>query len=128
MAWVAIAGPLSNLGMAVGWSVLMRISLLPGLDSWVGKPLYKMSEAGIYINLVIMVLNLLPLPPLDGGRVAVGILPGRQAFLFSKIEPYGIWILIALIMVGALGWILVPAINLLIGLMGPIAGVSLQGF
>ena len=69
MGWVAAAGPLSNLLMAIGWAILIRIALMAGTESWFALPLLFMGVAGIYINTILMVLNLLPLPPLDGGRV-----------------------------------------------------------
>src|SRR5204863_134545 len=77
MAFVAIAGPLANLLMAIIWALVLRFAaLLPDTAAWFAEPLAYMGYAGIFINAVLMMLNLLPIPPLDGGRVAVGLLPG----------------------------------------------------
>jgi Zn-dependent protease len=122
MAIVAIAGPASNLIMAVGWGILLRIAPQTGAEEglWVGVA--NMGFAGVSINLVLMVLNLLPLPPLDGGRVAVGLLPMKQAIALSKIEPYGMVILILLMFTGMLSLILGPLVgmarSLLLGVLG----------
>lgn len=102
MLWVAIAGPASNLVMAFGWALLYKMAwLFPG--SYFAEPLLGMAGIGININIILMVLNLLPLPPLDGGRVAVSLLPHRQAYQLSRVEPYGIFILIFLVISGGAG-------------------------
>jgi Zn-dependent protease len=124
MAWVAVAGPLSNLLMGIGWALAVRIALLLPADSWAGMPLLLMGVAGILINTILMVLNLLPLPPLDGGRVVTGLLPGPYAYQFARIEPYGFLILIILLMTGILGGLLTPPINLVLGMMADIAGIK----
>ncbi|HYR05653.1 MAG TPA: site-2 protease family protein [Gallionella sp.] len=111
MLWVALAGPAANLFMALGWAFLYKMAwLFP--DSYFAEPLLGMAEWGIKINVVLMVLNLLPLPPLDGGRVAVSLLPHRQAFQLAKIEPYGMFILIFLAVTPVLSLILSPLVNL----------------
>jgi Zn-dependent protease len=105
MAIVALAGPLANLLMAFFWALFARFGLW--LDyAYISKPLVYMGYAGIAINLVLMLLNLLPLPPLDGGRIVTGILPAPLAWKFSRIEPYGFIILVALLATGVLGQIL----------------------
>ena len=106
MAIVAVAGPLSNLLMAVIWAVIYKYAAGTGATegTWLG--ILEMGRAGVSINIGLMALNLLPLLPLDGGRVLVGLLPPRQAYNFSKIEPYGMMILLLLVVTGVLGVIL----------------------
>ena len=107
MLWVAAAGPFTNLLMALGWAILFRIALIgePGAYT---LPLLKMADAGMQINAVLMVLNLLPLPPLDGGRIAVSLLPHRLAWKFAQLERWGFPILLVLLFTGILGSILRP--------------------
>ena len=109
MLWVAAAGPFVNLVMAVGWAILFTIAARsePGAYS---VPMLKMADAGIQINAVLMVLNLLPIPPLDGGRLAVSLLPARLAWQFARLEPFGFPILLVLLFTGILGEILWPLI------------------
>jgi Zn-dependent protease len=110
MLWVALAGPASNLVMAIFWTIiLVRIDLFP---SQAELFLRVMSLAGIQINIVLMVLNLLPLPPLDGGRVAVSLLPHPWSNKLAGIERYGFFILIFLLFSGLLSGILTPLINI----------------
>ncbi len=108
MLWVAAAGPGSNLVMALLWALAIKFSIL--LPPYAGVPLALMGAAGIMINTVLMVLNLFPLPPLDGGRIAVSLLPQPWAWRFSRIEPYGFIILIVLMFTHILGAILWPFI------------------
>ena len=110
MALVAAAGPGANLVMAILWALIARVSLaLPESMHWATVPIAYMGVAGIYINLALMVLNLIPVPPLDGGRVATGLLPGPWAYKLSRLEPYGLFILIALLVTGVLGQIMTSA-------------------
>ena len=107
MLWVALAGPASNLLMALGWALIAKIALaFP--DNYYAVPLLAMAKIGININVVLMVLNLLPLPPLDGGRIAISMLPHRLAYKLAQIEPYGMFILIFLAVTPVLWWILSP--------------------
>jgi Zn-dependent protease len=106
MAWVAAAGPAANLVMALGWASLLKVASLVGADSAAWQFLALMSMAGIIINLVLMILNLLPLPPLDGGRVLAGVVPPATARILDRIEPWGLAILIGLLALGILGQII----------------------
>jgi Zn-dependent protease len=118
MAIVAAAGPAANLLMALFWAVLAKIGfLLPAAAAWIGEPLRYMGLGGILANVLLMTFNLLPLPPLDGGRVAVGLLPGPLAWRLSQIEPYGFFILIALMITGVLGYLILPVAELVVRLL-----------
>lgn len=119
MLWVAAAGPASNFLMALIWVLVIKLSLV--LPSDFSTPLAFMGAAGIMINVVLMVLNLLPLPPLDGGRIAVSLLPPRMAYQFAQIERYGFIILLLLIFSGILGKIMGPLIYATISLLSWIA-------
>lgn len=111
MFWVALAGPGANLFMAFCWAFMLKLAwLMPNNDFTV--PLSEMSKIGIVVNCVLMVLNLLPLPPLDGGRIAVSLLPHRWAWKFAKIEPWGFPILLLLLFTGILGAIMNPLVVL----------------
>jgi Zn-dependent protease len=125
MAIVAIAGPLSNLGMGICWALLIRVGATLGET---GAALIYMGVAGIFINTILMVLNLLPLPPLDGGRVMTGLLPGPLAYKFSRIEPYGFFILIGLLVTGILGLILWPLIGIVLAVLLPVSGLQVDQF
>lgn len=124
MAIVAAAGPAANLIMAVLWALIMKVALLlPAGAAWVASPLVYMGVWGIGINILLMVLNLLPVPPLDGGRVAVGLLPGPLAWQLSRLEPYGFFILIALLATGVLTIILLPPVEFVYGLVTRLVGL-----
>ena len=121
MLWVAIAGPAANLAMALFWAAMMKLALM-NPENYFAEPLIGMADIGVTINSVLLVLNLLPLPPLDGGRVAVSLLPHRQAYRLARIEPYGmvILILMAVVPVGGrpiLSWILSPLVGAVIRLV-----------
>jgi Zn-dependent protease len=120
MLWVAAAGPASNFLMAIFWVFVIKLSM--NAPAAISFPLVEMGKAGVSINIVLMVLNLLPLPPLDGGRIAVSLLPMPYAIKFAQIERFGFFILIALLFSGILNKILDPFINavyaLIIGLFG----------
>ncbi|AWI74976.1 site-2 protease family protein [Parazoarcus communis] len=107
MLWVAAAGPGANLAMAIGWALLFKLAISSPQGAFT-IPMMKMADAGMQINGVLMLLNLLPIPPLDGGRIAVSLLPGRLAWHFSRIEPFGFPILLLLLFSGLLGAILGP--------------------
>jgi len=111
MVWVALAGPITNLILALLSTVLLIVATsLPDTMLWMAKPLALMCQASIIINLVLCVFNLLPLPPLDGGRVAVGLLPGPMAYQLSRIEPYGFMIIVALLVFGLLQTVIGPVV------------------
>lgn len=124
MAWVAVAGPASNLLMALAWALAARVALGLSADNWIALPLLFMGVAGIFINTILMVLNLLPLPPLDGGRVVTGLLPAPYAYQFARIEPYGFFILVALLMTGVLSIVMWPVVQLFLQLMASVAGMK----
>lgn len=112
MLWVALAGPMSNLLMAIAWVVFLRIAIELGLVDNSASFWYLMAYAGVQVNLILMALNLLPLPPLDGGRIVFSVLPAKLAWKYGKIEPYGILILIVLMMTGLLWPIMQPLLQL----------------
>ena len=123
MLWVAAAGPGANLFMAFLWALVMKLGLsLPESD--LTRPMLLMGEAGIEINVILMVLNLLPLPPLDGGRMAVSLLPHRMAHHFARIEPYGFMILLLLLFTGMLGAIIGPFIMFTVQMVASLTGLK----
>lgn len=124
MLWVAIAGPAANLAMAIFWGLIIKLgTLMP--ETYYTLPMVRMGQAGVMINVVLMVLNLLPLPPLDGGRVLTGLIPPRMAAQIDRIEPFGFVIIIALLVTGVLNIIVAPPINALrIGLLMHIGGLG----
>ena len=110
MLWVAAAGPFANLVMALLWAFAFKFALITPQNTFT-LPLSLMAKAGITVNLVLMLLNLLPILPLDGGRIAVSLLPNRLAYSFSRLEPYGFPILLLLLFTNMLGAILNPMVN-----------------
>lgn len=105
MVWVAAAGPGANLAMAIVWAIALKIMLVMG----VGERFFlEMAQAGIFVNIGLMALNLLPVPPLDGGRIVTGLLPHRLSWQFAKLEPYGLFIVLALMMTHTLSLFLAP--------------------
>jgi len=115
MLWVAAAGPASNLLMALFWAFVINAS--PHAPASYSEPMALMGQAGVMINVVLMVLNLLPLPPLDGGRIAVSLLPNHLAYKFAQIERYGFIILIVLLATGILSSIMEPLIRAVINMI-----------
>jgi Zn-dependent protease len=111
MMWVAAAGPLSNLGMALGWAVLLKLALLLPANIF-STPMAEMAKAGVLVNLVFMFLNLVPILPLDGGRIAASLLPSRMAWQYSKLEPWGLPILLLLLVTNLLDAVLNPLIDM----------------
>ena len=122
MLWVALAGPATNLVMALAWGLLAKLAWsFP--DNYFAHPLLEMAKIGININVVLIALNMLPLPPLDGGRVAVSLLPHRQAYGLSRLEPYGMFILIFMAFTPLLGLVLMPLITGLVRFISFIIGL-----
>jgi len=100
MVWVALAGPASNFIQAIGWAIVF--TLLSGFD--LNERFFlDMAKAGVLVNLVMWAFNLFPLPPLDGGRILVGLLPHKAAYTVSRIEPWGFFIVLGLVLVGVVG-------------------------
>jgi len=99
MIWVALAGPAVNLFQAVGWGIGFILLFAMGIEErfWL-----SMCKAGILVNVVMFVFNLFPLPPMDGGRILVGLLPWRQSLMVARIEPYGFFIVLALLVAGVI--------------------------
>lgn len=111
MAVVAAAGPAVNLAMGLIWALVLLLAhrLIPSMPV-VAEPLLLMAVAGVFVNLVLMAINLLPVPPLDGGRVVTGLLPMAAARVYARIEPFGMIILILLLISGVIGMILGPVV------------------
>jgi Zn-dependent protease len=129
MAWVAAAGPLSNLAMALLWAMFARLGMAIGEASG-DLAMYMMytGVAGIFINTILMLLNLLPLPPLDGSRVVSALLPGPLSYRYGLLEPYGLPILILLLITGLLGKVLWPLVMLVVMGYASVAGLSEDAF
>lgn len=106
MVWVALAGPASNFIQAIFWKLVLVALIVIGIN----EPFFlKMAQGGVLVNLVMWAFNLFPLPPLDGGRVLVGLLPWKQAQMVSRIEPFGFFIVLALVLAGVVTtWWLLP--------------------
>ena len=120
LMWVALAGPLTNLGLAAVSALILGmfrgLHVGPGLF-WIVSPLVLMLRWSVIYNVVLAIFNIIPIPPLDGGRVLSGLLPPRQAATYSRIEPYGMVLLMLLILSGAVDLVMAPPINLLITLL-----------
>ena len=109
MLWVALAGPAANLFMAILWGISLRFLFESG-DR--GSFWFQMAQVGIQINLTLMALNLLPILPLDGGRMLFSLLPHQLAWQYSRVEPFGLWIVIALLATGLLSTLIAPMMSL----------------
>ena len=120
MFWVAVAGPMANLVMAIGWGFLRRFAAPDGTTGDAG--IAQMADFGVQVNLMLMALNLLPILPLDGGRVAVSLLPHRIASAYARLERYGFVLVIILLVTGILGDLMAPLLRL-----GTYAVISITG-
>ncbi len=111
MLWVAFAGPASNLVQVAIWATLAR-TLSAFATGQAGSYWIQVAVAGIDVNMMFALLNLLPVLPLDGGRILMSLLPNPLAYRYSRLEPYGLVILLVLMFTGALGWILGPLLEI----------------
>lgn len=119
MAWVALAGPLTNLMLAAASALVYRLVVLlfglglgSGISGLVLHPLFHMARFSVVFNLVLMAVNLFPVPPLDGGRVLTGLLPRSLAFQVARLERYGMFIVMIFVITGWWGYMLRPVVNL----------------
>ena len=115
MIWVAAAGPAANLLMAIAWAIVLKISSVPAIDA--------IAQAGVGWNVALMVLNLLPILPLDGGRIMAGLLPRSMSYSYSRMEPYGMFIVLGLAVAGILGTILSPLYSITYRALGALVGL-----
>jgi Zn-dependent protease len=115
MIWVALAGPGANLLQALLWGALMYVLIGAGTSE---RFFLEMCRAGILVNVVMFAFNLFPLPPLDGGRILVGLLPWKQASMVARVEPWGFFIVMALVIMGVVNWLwMLPVMSLTYGLL-----------
>lgn len=109
MAWVALAGPMANFVMAFGWIIVQLVLRYSGVQE---EFFLRMAEAGVLSNLMMFAFNLVPIPPLDGGRIAISLLPHKLAYKFAQLEPYGMIIVLALSFLQILKFWLIPLLSL----------------
>ncbi len=122
MLWVAAAGPGANLLMMVAWALLLKFAMISGAGELSG-PLALVAQAGIIINCSLMVLNLLPILPLDGGRILASLLPMNLARPYSQMEQYGMYVVLGLLVTGILGRIMLPLMDLVLQFTSRIFGI-----
>ena len=121
MIWVAAAGPAANFAMAVAWALIFQAAAPAGILASEG--IARMAQIGISINLVLMVLNLLPIPPLDGGRIAIGLLPAQLANGLARLEPFGFIVIVLLLVTGVLSDVLRPLLRGAVYLLSLLTGL-----
>ena len=110
MALVALVGPGANMLMALGWGLILQLGQELAGWRWLSGFLFEMGKSGVYVNLFFAALNLLPIPPLDGSRVLTGLLPDRFGLMMAKIEPYGLVIILVLLVTNTLNMVLYPVV------------------
>ncbi len=118
MLWVAIAGPASNFIMAIVWLIIILLAV--NIDS---QFLIDMGQVGVQMNLILAVLNLLPLPPLDGGRVVSSLLSRKLSYQYDQLEPYGLYILLGLLFLGVFQWVVFPIVKIIQQFMFSVTGL-----
>lgn len=125
MPLVAVAGPMANLMMAFAWAIIAKIAVLFGGSSLrLTQVLLAMGVIGLQVNLVLMVLNLIPLPPLDGSRIITSFLPGKMAWNIQRFEQFGFVILLILLATGLLHSIMLPMLNLVQHIVVSVVGLN----
>jgi len=107
--WVAFAGPFANMVQVILWALVARVLVSTvDMNGLVGSFWVSVAEAGIKWNIMFALLNLLPILPLDGGRIVASLLPDKASYAYSRMEPYGIFVLLILVATGGLSWLLGP--------------------
>lgn len=130
MALVALAGPGMNLVMAIFWALMAHVGIyihsIGDHAAWlqVGSFITQASSFGILINVILLIFNMLPIPPLDGSRVLAAVLPGKWSAFLDRIEPYGMFIILAFLFLGLYRWIIVPPLLYLSNLIGSVFGIG----
>ncbi len=125
MAWVALAGPASNLLMAIFWMVIGSLGITFLDSGWEGARFLVYSGAiGAFVNILLMVLNLLPIPPLDGSRVVSRFLPAPMAWRYNQLEPYGLLIVLVLILTDVWASVFMPLVGAIFSLMASVIGFA----
>ncbi len=122
MLWVAAAGPAANLAMAFAWALLLKFVFVTP-DHLYSDAMAEMARAGLFVNTGLMMLNLLPIPPLDGGRIMVSLLPARAAWKFAQLERFGLVILLVLLFTGILDYVMFPLMGLFLLLIKTLFGI-----
>lgn len=129
MALVAVAGPAANLLMALVWALVLKVGVhYHAAFGALAQPLILMGVAGIFVNTLLLLVNLVPVPPLDGGRLLTGILPRAVAVRFNRIEPFGIFIVLGLLITGILWAVINPFLSISLTSLVDVAGVSWLDF